>query len=76
MAQHSLPVLSHPSFPQVFVKAMEREVRRFLEPQPPVCSGMLGESSYGAGDAEPCRQMATEVVDGQEFCVHCARVVR
>jgi hypothetical protein len=71
MAQSTLAVFYHPDFPQVFDAALDQYIRRILaKPVLSTCDYQSAESSYGAGDSEPCYAAATvHVLDSdQEFC--------
>jgi hypothetical protein len=71
MAQHSLPVLSHPAFPQVFEAAIDQQVRRlFPQPALSVCCYQSPETFWGACDGIACLQPATihDVATELDYC--------
>jgi len=74
MAHNTLPVLSNPNFPQVFAKAMDQAVSRMMErPQLGKCNAESPETSYAAGDGQPCYRQATihDLSTDQEYCFPC-----
>ena len=76
MAQRTLSVLTHPSFPQVFAAAISAEVNRVCFPVPPtqltvsICCYETRETSWGACDGQVCRNVAsiTDVATGLDYC--------
>jgi hypothetical protein len=78
MAQRSLAVLTHPSFPQVFAQALNQEVTR-VAPQLSVCCYESPESYWGACDGGiRCTRTATihDVATEQDYCFAHYREVR
>jgi hypothetical protein len=83
MAQRTLPVLTHPAFPQVFAAAISQEVNRVAFPVPPqiqlsTCCYESPESSWGAADAIACRRVAVvyDVATEMDYCALHYREVR
>ena len=74
MALQTLPVLSHPDFPQVFSASLDRftaDVNRIFERSLlPDCSFEFPESHAGACDGMPCCEKATvsEISGDHSFC--------
>jgi hypothetical protein len=75
MSAKTLPVLTHPAFPQVFAQALSAEVNRVAFPAPPqiqlsTCCYESPESRWGACDGQVCLQPATvhDVATEQDFC--------
>jgi hypothetical protein len=83
MAAKTLPVLTHPSFPQVFAAAISARVNRICFPNQPqthlsVCCYESPESSWGAADAIACNQtaMVHDVATEQDYCFAHYKAVR
>ena len=79
MSGSTLPVLTHPSFPQVFAAAITQEVNRAVaQPLLSTCCREFPESRWGAGDAVACTRKATiyDLETEQEYCFPCYREVR
>jgi hypothetical protein len=83
MAHSTLPVLTHPSFPQVFAAAISAEVNRVCfpvptQPQLSICCFTSPESSWGACDSIECRDVATvhDVATELDYCARHFRAVR
>jgi hypothetical protein len=78
MAHSTLPVFSHPHFPQVFNRTIDQAVRRLLaRPQLGVCCYESPETLPGACDGQPCYRAAIvhDLATDQEFCArHFAAV--
>jgi hypothetical protein len=73
MAQPSLPVLSHPSFPQVLARTLEQEVNRVCQPQLFDPCSRTYELLYGSGQFVSCGRRATivNVSTEEPFCFSC-----
>jgi|HubBroStandDraft_4_1064222.scaffolds.fasta_scaffold05566_16 hypothetical protein len=69
MAHSTLPVFSHPDFPQVFEAALNQLVTRQV-PQLSPCCYESAESRWGAGDAIACTQPAVihDVATELDYC--------
>ena len=85
MAERTLPVLTHPNFPQVLEAVMASEVRRVdrilsipTEPKLPACSHESPETYSGACDGGyGCHKPATvhELETGLDWCAqHFAEI--
>jgi hypothetical protein len=80
MSSETLPVFSHPDFPQVFTQAISHQSGR-LFPRPTLaqlCDYEFPESREGACDGRPCYHLATHVCanglvscDGHDAEVSC-----
>jgi hypothetical protein len=73
MAHSTLPVLTHPSFPQVLDQALTQEIRRLVEkPVLSTCSRTF-ETFHGSGNFISCPNKATihDLGTDQEFCFPC-----
>lgn len=74
MAQHTLPVLSHPFFTGVFEASLNQQIRLVSAVIAPAvltrCDYHTPESSWGACDGYDCNSTATVVnlEDGMEYC--------
>jgi hypothetical protein len=76
-AHSTLPVLSHPSFPQVLFDALAFELRR-IEKTLGLCAWQSPESSRGACDGGfPCQEPATvhHLSTDQPYCLSHFREV-
>jgi hypothetical protein len=82
MAQRTLPVLTHPAFPQVLAAALGQEVNQVaafpVPTQLSVCCYESPESSWGAADAIACRRVAVvhDVATEMDYCALHYREVR
>jgi hypothetical protein len=77
MAHSTLPVFSHPQFPQVTGALFASEVRR-VERSLSLCAWQSPESSRGACDGGfPCQETAivTNLADENEYCLSHFREV-
>lgn len=83
MAHPTLPVLSHPNFPQVFAEAMDQRVTRSAPPVQlslSICCYEEPESRWGACDGGyPCTETATvtDISTDMDYCfAHWKQVSR
>jgi hypothetical protein len=77
MAHSTLPVLSHPDFPQVLFDALASELRR-VQTTLGLCAWQSPETSYGACNGGfPCQELATvhHLATDEEFCLSHFREV-
>lgn len=79
MAQRTLSVLTHPSFPQVFAAAISQSVNRVCDtPQLTICCYQDPESSWGACDGGYlCNELAVvhDVSTELDYCFKHYRMV-
>ena len=74
MAQHTLPVLSHPFFTGVFEASLHQQIRLVSAVIAPAvltrCDYTTPESSWGACDGYDCNCSATvfDLESGMEYC--------
>jgi hypothetical protein len=77
MAHSTLPVLTHPHFPQVFAAALNSQVNRAVQPALSLCCYVSPESSWGACDSIECREVAVvhDVATEMDYCARHYRGV-
>jgi hypothetical protein len=73
VAAKTIPVLTHPSFPQVFKAAISSLVTPPTFPSNPtssVCCYEYPETTWGACDGQPCRRVAVvhDVATEMDYC--------